>query len=65
LKEPIMNLHLDHKLALVTASTGGIGKVIATALAREGTTVIVNGRTAAGVDAAIARHARPRAGCEA
>jgi 3-oxoacyl-[acyl-carrier protein] reductase len=49
-----MNLHLDHKLALVTASTGGIGKVIATALAREGTTVIVNGRTAAGVDAAIA-----------
>jgi NAD(P)-dependent dehydrogenase (short-subunit alcohol dehydrogenase family) len=25
-----MNLHLDDKLALVTASTGGIGKEIAT-----------------------------------
>jgi 3-oxoacyl-[acyl-carrier protein] reductase len=49
-----MNLHLDDKLALVTASTGGIGKEIATALAREGATVIVNGRTVANVDAAIA-----------
>jgi len=49
-----MNLHLDDKLALVTASTGGIGKEIATALAREGATVIVNGRTFANVDAAIA-----------
>src|SRR5882724_2490289 len=49
-----MNLHLDDKLALVTASTGGIGKKIATALAREGATVIVNGRTVANVDAAIA-----------
>lgn len=36
-----MNLHLDDKLALVTASTGGIGKEIATSLAREGATVIV------------------------
>ena len=36
-----MNLHLDDKLALVTASTGGIGKEIASALAREGATVIV------------------------
>src|SRR5437870_13798363 len=49
-----MNLHLDDKLALVTASTGGIGKEIATALAREGATVIVNGRTFANVHAAIA-----------
>jgi 3-oxoacyl-[acyl-carrier protein] reductase len=49
-----MNLHLDDKLALVTASTGGIGKEIASALAREGATVIVNGRTVANVDAAIA-----------
>jgi len=48
-----MNLHLDDKLALVTASSGGIGKEIATSLAREGATVIVNGRTAASVDAAI------------
>lgn len=49
-----MNLDLDHKLALVTASSGGIGKEIAATLAREGATVIVNGRTAAGVEAAIA-----------
>lgn len=49
-----MNLDLDHKLALVTASTGGIGKEIATSLAREGATVIINGRGAASVDAAIA-----------
>jgi 3-oxoacyl-[acyl-carrier protein] reductase len=49
-----MNLDLDHKLALVTASTGGIGKEIAASLAREGATVIVNGRGAAGVEATIA-----------
>lgn len=54
-----MNLHLDDKLALVTASTGGIGKEIATTLTREGATVIVNGRIAASVDAAIA-HIRAR-----
>jgi 3-oxoacyl-[acyl-carrier protein] reductase len=48
-----MNLHLDDTLALVTASTGGIGKEIATTLARERATVIVNGRTAARVDPAI------------
>ena len=39
-----MNLQLGRKLALVTASTGGIGKEIAASLAREGATVIVNGR---------------------
>ncbi|NMO13669.1 SDR family oxidoreductase [Pyxidicoccus fallax] len=49
-----MNLYLENKLALVTASTGGIGKEIATALAQEGARVIVNGRTAASVDSAIA-----------
>ena len=60
-----MNLHLDDKLALVTASTGGIGKEIVTTLAREGATVIINGRTVANVDAAIADiRARVR-GCEA
>jgi 3-oxoacyl-[acyl-carrier protein] reductase len=40
-----MNLQLDYALALVTASTGGMGKEIATTLAREGVTVIINGRT--------------------
>lgn len=49
-----MNLELENKLALVTASSGGIGKEIAESLAREGATVVVNGRTAASVDAALA-----------
>ncbi len=61
-----MNLQLEHKLALVTASTGGIGQAIAAALAREGARVIVNGRSAASVDAAIAaiRAAQPDARLE-
>jgi NAD(P)-dependent dehydrogenase (short-subunit alcohol dehydrogenase family) len=44
-----MDLGLSGKLALVTASTAGIGFAIATALAREGGRVIVNGRTQAAV----------------
>ncbi|AMO70920.1 SDR family NAD(P)-dependent oxidoreductase [Sphingorhabdus sp. M41] len=48
-----MNLDLTEKTALVTASTGGIGLEIARSLAAEGATVIVNGRTAASVAAAI------------
>ena len=40
-----MDLRLDGKLALVTGSTAGIGLAIATALAREGARVIVNGRS--------------------
>lgn len=50
-----MNLHLQNKLALVTGSTKGIGHAIAVALAAEGARVIVNGRTRASVDDAIAR----------
>ena len=49
-----MDLKLTDQLALVTASTGGIGKEIAASLAREGARVIVNGRTQRTVDAAIA-----------
>lgn len=49
-----MDFQLTGKLALVTASTGGIGREIARTLAREGATVIVNGRSTAAVDAAIA-----------
>lgn len=48
-----MNLHLDGKLALVTASTGGIGREIAASLAKEGATVIINGRSKESVAAAI------------
>jgi len=40
-----MDLKLNEKTALVTASTGGIGLEIARYLAHEGTTVIINGRT--------------------
>jgi 3-oxoacyl-[acyl-carrier protein] reductase len=40
-----MDLKLDNKTVLITASTGGIGFEIARFLAREGATVIINGRT--------------------
>jgi 3-oxoacyl-[acyl-carrier protein] reductase len=40
-----MDLGLQGKMALVTASTGGIGLAIARVLAREGVRVIVNGRS--------------------
>lgn len=47
-----MDLQLTKRLALITGSTAGIGYAIAEALAAEGATVIVTGRTAAAVDAA-------------
>lgn len=50
-----MNLGLDGKTALVTGSTAGIGYAAALALAREGAAVVVNGRTAARVDDAVAK----------
>ncbi|QJD98051.1 SDR family oxidoreductase [Mucilaginibacter robiniae] len=40
-----MDLQLENKIALVTGSTAGIGYAIAKALANEGVTVYVNGRT--------------------
>jgi NAD(P)-dependent dehydrogenase (short-subunit alcohol dehydrogenase family) len=49
-----MDLQLDNKLALVSGSTAGIGYATALSLAREGARVIVNGRSQASVDAAIA-----------
>jgi NAD(P)-dependent dehydrogenase (short-subunit alcohol dehydrogenase family) len=48
-----MDLGLFGKRALVTGSTAGIGYAAAEELAREGATVIVNGRTAARVANAI------------
>ncbi|MDB6015757.1 MAG: fabG 8, partial [Pedosphaera sp.] len=48
-----MDLQLQSKRALVSGSTAGIGLAIATILAREGADVIVNGRSAARVEAAI------------
>jgi NAD(P)-dependent dehydrogenase (short-subunit alcohol dehydrogenase family) len=49
-----MDLQLTGRLALVSGSTAGIGYAIAATLAAEGARVIVNGRTQAGVDAALA-----------
>ncbi len=49
-----MNLDLNGRSALVTGSTAGIGLAIATALAKEGAQVIVNGRTQKRVDEAMA-----------
>jgi NAD(P)-dependent dehydrogenase (short-subunit alcohol dehydrogenase family) len=49
-----MQLDLSGRTALVTGSTGGIGRAIAADLARAGARVIVNGRTAGRVDAAVA-----------
>jgi NAD(P)-dependent dehydrogenase (short-subunit alcohol dehydrogenase family) len=48
-----MDLQLKGKIALISGSTAGIGHAIATALAREGARVIVNGRTPKAVDAAV------------
>jgi NAD(P)-dependent dehydrogenase (short-subunit alcohol dehydrogenase family) len=50
-----MDLGLAGKLALVTGSTAGIGFATAEALAREGSRVIINGRTSARVEAAMTR----------
>ena len=49
-----MDLQLKGKIALVTGSTAGIGLAIATALAREGARVIVNGRSRGSVDDVVA-----------
>lgn len=49
-----MDLQLSGKRALVSGSTAGIGYAIAEGLAKEGATVIVNGRTAQRVEQAIA-----------
>jgi len=58
-----MNLDLHGRLALVTGSTAGIGRAIVEGLARAGAAVIVNGRTQARVDEAVAavRAAHPAA----
>lgn len=42
-----MNLNLANRVALVSASTAGIGHAIATQLLEDGARVIINGREAA------------------
>ncbi len=49
-----MDLKLNGKRALVTGSTAGIGAAIAAGLAREGAQVVVNGRSPADVEKAVA-----------
>jgi NAD(P)-dependent dehydrogenase (short-subunit alcohol dehydrogenase family) len=58
-----MDLNLTNKKALVSGSTKGIGLAIATALAREGALVVVNGRSDASVTTALSgiRESAPNA----
>jgi NAD(P)-dependent dehydrogenase (short-subunit alcohol dehydrogenase family) len=48
-----VNLQLQNRRALVSGSTAGIGFAIAQALANEGASVVVNGRSAERVEAAV------------
>jgi NAD(P)-dependent dehydrogenase (short-subunit alcohol dehydrogenase family) len=50
-----MDLQLESKVALVSGSTAGIGYAIAVGLAKEGASVIVNGRTEQRVSDAVNR----------
>ena len=50
-----MNIDLAGKTALVTGSTEGIGFAIAKGLQEAGARVVINGRTAAKVEDALAR----------
>ena len=48
-----MNLQLKNKTAFISGSTAGIGYAIAESLLKEGVKVIINGRSAERVDAAL------------
>jgi NAD(P)-dependent dehydrogenase (short-subunit alcohol dehydrogenase family) len=50
-----MKIDLSGKTAIVTGSTAGIGYAIAKGLAQAGAEVVLNGRTAAAIDAALAK----------
>ncbi|PLR86335.1 oxidoreductase [Bacillus canaveralius] len=50
-----MNINLAGKKAIISGSTTGIGYAIAKGLAEAGATVLINGRSAKGVEEAVAR----------
>ncbi|SDU51213.1 NAD(P)-dependent dehydrogenase, short-chain alcohol dehydrogenase family [Pseudomonas mandelii] len=50
----MLNIDLNGKTAVITGSTAGIGLAIAKSLAQAGANVVVNGRTQAAVDKAVA-----------
>jgi NAD(P)-dependent dehydrogenase (short-subunit alcohol dehydrogenase family) len=54
-RELPMDLQLTNKKALVTGSTAGIGVAIASLLAQEGASVVVNGRSQRRVEEAVQR----------
>ncbi len=58
-----MNIDLSNRRAVISGSTAGIGLAIAKGLARAGAEVVINGRTQARVDEALAslREAIPQA----
>ena len=56
-----MNIDLSGKTAIVSGSTGGIGFAIAQHLAQAGAAVVINGRTQARVDSALAKLASAKA----
>lgn len=54
-EEAVVDLRLQEKNVFVSGSTEGIGFAVARACLAEGASVVVNGRTEEGVDAAVAR----------
>lgn len=59
-----MNIDLSGKIALVTGSTAGIGYAIAKGLADSGANVVLNGRSQAKLDAAVAKLAEAVVGAK-
>jgi NAD(P)-dependent dehydrogenase (short-subunit alcohol dehydrogenase family) len=59
-RKPRVDLQLTNKKALVTGSTAGIGFAIASLLAQEGASVVVNCRSQQRVEQAVQRKEKRR-----